>query len=77
MARTDTFENERDGAYAFEHTLGWLFAVLALIGIFVLWKVGVWYSGHLRERAQRKAPASLFPALPRHRIAGQCGKVFA
>jgi FSR family fosmidomycin resistance protein-like MFS transporter len=33
------------------------FAVLALLGMVVLWKVGDWYAAHLRERAQRKATA--------------------
>lgn len=30
MSRTDAHDYERDNAYSFEHTLGWLFALLAL-----------------------------------------------
>jgi FSR family fosmidomycin resistance protein-like MFS transporter len=44
------------------------FGALALVGFVLLWKVGGWYSAHLRDLTRRKPAASLFPALPRHRI---------
>ena len=44
------------------------FTALALVGIVVLWQVGVWYSAHLRERAQRKASGRAFPAFPRRTV---------
>ncbi|MBL8580770.1 MAG: MFS transporter [Rhizobiaceae bacterium] len=44
------------------------FTALALIGIFVLWQVGGWYSAHLRDRAKRKPMSTLFPALPQRTV---------
>lgn len=38
----------------------------ALMGIVILWRVGVWYKAHLAERATRKAPAMVeAPLSPR------------
>jgi len=36
-----------------QQSVSW-FTVLALVGIFVLWRVGAWYGAHLRERAKNK-----------------------
>jgi len=44
------------------------FSLGSLVGIFILWRVGSWYAAHLRERVGRKAPASMFPALPKSTI---------
>jgi FSR family fosmidomycin resistance protein-like MFS transporter len=44
------------------------FSVGSLVGIFILWRVGNWYAAHLRDRVGRKAPASMFPALPKSTI---------
>jgi len=44
------------------------FTVGSLVGIVVLWRVGGWYAGHLRDRHGRKMPPSLFPPLPRNKV---------
>lgn len=48
-------------------SISW-FAAAALFGIVVLWRVGRWYSAHLREGGWRKAPASLFGVLSRRKV---------
>lgn len=48
-------------------SISW-FSLGSLAGIFILWRVGTWYAAHLRERVGRKAPASMFPALPKSTI---------
>ncbi len=48
-------------------SIAW-FTVASLIGIVVLSRVGAWYAAHLRDRAGRKMPAPMFPAMPRARV---------
>jgi MFS transporter, FSR family, fosmidomycin resistance protein len=44
------------------------FTLAALIGIIVLYRVGGWYSAHLKERAQRKAHPSMFGELAKSKV---------
>ena len=45
-------------------SIGW-FALIALVGMTVLTRVGAWYSAHMKTAHLRKPAASLFPDLPR------------
>ncbi len=47
-------------------SVGW-FSLAALLGMIVLWKVGVWYGDHVRK-AVKRAPASTAVALPRRAV---------
>src|SRR6478736_181935 len=49
-----------------QHSVAW-FSLIALTGIIILWRVGVWYADHRRSNAGRKAAA---PALhlPRAKV---------
>ena len=44
------------------------FTIVALIGIVVLYQVGGWYGGHLKERAKRKAHPSMFGELAKRKV---------
>jgi FSR family fosmidomycin resistance protein-like MFS transporter len=49
-----------------QDSISW-FTVLAAVGIFVLFRVGVWYA-HEQRNPTKKPLGSLMPPLPRHRI---------
>ena len=50
-----------------QSSVSW-FTLLALVGIFVLWRVGGWYGAHLRERATRKAAPPSRPGVTRNTV---------
>src|SRR5262245_18579508 len=50
-----------------QSSVSW-FTAGSLVGIIVLWNVGGWYAAHLRERSQRKAPASRFGDIGRRKV---------
>jgi MFS transporter, FSR family, fosmidomycin resistance protein len=49
------------------------FSAIALLGIFVLSKVGAWYQAHLNERAKNAKPAGPRGTLSRGRVIGALG----
>jgi FSR family fosmidomycin resistance protein-like MFS transporter len=49
-----------------QQSIQW-FAIMALVGMAVLWQVGIWYAGHVSDKAPKKA-APVADPLPRGRV---------
>jgi FSR family fosmidomycin resistance protein-like MFS transporter len=52
-----------------QHAVAWL-AVAALVGIFLLWRIGGWYRDHRIATAKSKQPAATASPLPRPKVYG-------